>query len=198
MPSAGAFALAALSKEVTLVLIAGYGVALLLRGPLKRTLAWISIVLTPFFVWQILLLLWFGTPGIDSGGAMATPFSFIPLGGWWALLRHDMGAFLFVSALIFPLAILPSLLGLGAALRAFFGKDYHPAVFSLMLQGAVFLFLPSSNMLDPLGVSRFIIGLIAALLIFGAYRGSRRVLLYTQVWMLFLVFLISDSFLPHG
>ena len=53
-------------------------------------------------------------------------------------------------------------------------------------------------MLDPLGVSRFVIGLITALLTFGAYRRSRRVLLYTQVWMLFLVFLISDSILPHG
>ena len=196
--SAAAFALAALGKEVTLVLIAGFGLALLLRGLHKMTLWWSGIVLGPFLVWQLVLFNWFGTPGIDSGGAMAGSFSFVPLGGWWALLRHDLGAFLFVSALIFPLAILPSLLGLGASLRAILLRDFHPSVWALALQGAVFLFLPSSNMLDPLGVSRFVIGLITALLTFGAYRRSKRVLLYTQVWMLFLVFLISDSILPHG
>ncbi len=198
IPSAGAFALAALGKEVTLVLIAGYGLALLLRGSLRRTAAWSAVVLGPFLLWQIVLFRWFGTPGFDSGGAMATAFSVVPLGGWWALLSHDIGAFLFVSVLILPLAILPSLLGLGAAVRAILQRAYHPAVFALALQGAVFLFLPSSNMLDPLGVSRFIIGLITALLTYGAYRGSKRVLLYTQVWMLFLVFLISDSILPRG
>ena len=198
VPSAGAFALAALGKEVTLILIAGFGLALFLRGPFRRTLVWSVIVVGPFLVWQLVLFRWFGTPGIDSGGAMATAFSFVPLGGWWALMAHDVGAFLFVSALIFPLAILPSVLGLGTALRAVLQKDFHPAVFALGLQGAVFLFLPTSNMLDPLGVSRFIIGLITALLTFGAYRGSKRVLMYTQVWMLFLVLLISDSILPHG
>ena len=196
--SASAFALAALGKEVTLILIAGYGLFLLLRAPLRRTIIWSSIVLGPFLAWQVVLFFWFGTPGVDSGGALASSFSLIPLGGWWALLEFDLGTFLFMSLLLVPLAILPSVLGLGAALKAWSGRDFHPAVFALAFQGAVFLFLPSSNMLDPLGVSRFVIGLITALLTFGAHRGSKRVLMYAQVWMLFLAFLISDSILPHG
>ena len=60
------------------------------------------------------------------------------------------------------------------------------------------MFLPTSNILDPLGLSRFTIGLIAALLAYGARRGSRRTLLYTQLWIFTLIFLRGDNFLPLG
>ena len=103
-----------------------------------------------------------------------------------------------MSALLLPLAILPALLGLSLSVRCLLKGDFHPAVIALAFQAGVFLFLPSSNILDPLGVSRFVIGLIVALLAFGAYTNSRRVLIYTQFWIISLAFLLGDSFLPHG
>jgi hypothetical protein len=194
--SAAAFGLAALAKEVTLILSVGYILYTFLSKKWKPGLVWSGLVIGPFLFWQVGLRVIFGTWGVRSGGALATPFELIPLHGWWGMASLNRSAFLFMSILVLPMAILPALAALRMSLRDLWKRYHHPALYSLLLQSAVFLFLPMSNILDPLGLSRFTIGLIVALLAYGAHRGSRRVLLYTQFWMITLVFLLQDSFLP--
>jgi hypothetical protein len=194
--SAATFGLAALAKEVTLILSVGYILYTFLSKKWRSGLVWSGLVIGPFLFWQAGLRVIFGTWGVRSGGALATPFELVPLHGWWGMASLNRSAFLFMSILVLPLAILPALGALGISLRDLWHRHHHPAVYSLLLQSAIFLFLPMSNILDPLGLSRFTIGLIVALLAYGAQRGSRRVLLYTQFWMVTLVFLLQDSFLP--
>ncbi len=196
--SAVFFGAAVLAKEVILVLAAGYGLALLLRKEFRRATLWGAAVVGPFLLWQFVLLQWLGDVGVDSGGALATPFEWIPLKGWWNLYEFSPFWFVTMSLLLVPLVILPALAGLFLAVQDLIAGRYHPTALALLFQSTVFLTLPSSNILDPLGVSRFVIGLIAALLAHGAYHRSRRTLLYTQFWIVTVIFLIGDSFLPAG
>jgi hypothetical protein len=195
--SAAAFAAAALAKEVTIVLLLGYLAVRLLRGGLRQGLLWGAIALGPFVVWQAALWVWVGRPGISSGGAFATPFEIMPLRGWWRLALYDSRSFLTVSMLIVPMVILPAVAGFAGAVKSF-SSGANASAAALLLQSAAFLFLPMSNLVDPLGSARSLIGLITAMLNFGAELGWKRVLSYSQLWLLTLAFLPGDRFLPSG
>jgi hypothetical protein len=195
--SASAFAAAALAKEVTVVLLAGYLVVRLVRAGWRQGVAWGAIALGPFLVWQAVLWAWVGRPGIGSGGALSTPFEIVPLRGWWSLAQIDRDAFVTVSILIVPMVILPAAAGLVSASKSL-SSSLHASAVALLLQSCVFLFLPTSNLVDPLGSARFLIGLITAMLNFGAELGWRRILAYSQLWLITLAFLPGDRFLPSG
>ncbi len=80
--SALCFALAALAKEVTLLLAAGYILHLLTVTPRWRGKLWAFLIFLPFAAWQFILLLWLGEWGLSSGGALSSSFELIPLRGW--------------------------------------------------------------------------------------------------------------------
>jgi hypothetical protein len=63
-------ALAALTKEMTLAVAAGIGLAYLFQRSWMKLFAFSVIVLLPFVIWR-LCCQWFGQPGIGSGGALA-------------------------------------------------------------------------------------------------------------------------------
>jgi hypothetical protein len=195
---AAAFGLAALAKEVTLVLIAGYALYLVLSRKWRLLLPWTLIAVGPFLAWQAILRIWLGDFGFDSGGRFATGFQLVPLKGWWSLAYFDLRWFAVMSLLLVPLVILPSLLALWVSFQDVIRRPIDPTTLAVLTQSLAVVFLPSSNILDPLGVSRFLIGLIAALLTYGAYRQSPRILRYTQLWLLTTAFLIGDSFLPRA
>ena len=73
-----------------------------------------------------------------------------------------------------------------------------PAVWALLTNALVFPFLPASNVLDPLGLSRMTAGLVTAVLDFGAQQHVRRVLNYALLWIILIIFLFGDSFLPQS
>jgi hypothetical protein len=196
MLSALLFGMASLTKEVTLVLSLGFVVNWLISRKWAKGYIGAALVLAPFFIWQGVLKNWLGGWGVSPGWAQETPFEILPLKGWWGIALYDFNIFLLMSLVLLPLAIFPAVLALGMSLRELLKRSFDPFLLALLFQSAVFLFLPAAVILDPLGLSRFTIGLIAALLIFGAQRGSRRVLLYTQLWMITLVFIINESFLP--
>ncbi len=114
------------------------------------------------------------------------------------MATYDLASFAAMSLLVLPLAILPALAGLQLAIRKLWRRSWHPATWALLLSAGMALFLPTSNILDPLGLSRFLIGLIVAFLLFGAQHRSKRILLYTQLWVFTIVFVIGDNFLPSG
>jgi hypothetical protein len=196
--SAVGFCLAALTKEVTLLIAVGYLIGSVRQTGLRAAARWAAIVLAPFAVWQIILAAWLGHMGIGSGGARAGPFELLPFHAWWGVLEHNPSIFLRLSLLIVPLVILPVAGALWVSALSLWRGQADATTASLAVQSAAFLFLPASNLLYPLGITRFSIGLIAALLNFGAVHGHRRVLLYSQLWLLTMVFVPGDLFLPYG
>lgn len=196
--SAFAFCLALLAKEVTILIALGYLLSMLRAAGHKAALKWGVLALLPFAVWQGVLWIWVGRIGIGSGGAMSTPFELLPLRAWWSIATYNVGTFLTLSILVVPLILIPAAAGILVSIRSLAKGFVQPAALALLAQSTAFLFLPASNLLDPLGASRFSIGLIASFLVFGAARSNRRVLAYTQLWLLTMIFLPGDNFLPSG
>ncbi|MHB0967402.1 MAG: hypothetical protein ACYC36_13215, partial [Bellilinea sp.] len=63
-----------------------------------------------------------------------------------------------------------------------------PGVWILLLNALLFPFLPTSTVLNLPGLARITIGLMVAALDYGALESSRRALLYSQMWLFWLVF----------
>ncbi len=190
-------ALAILCKEITILFLAAFAGSYLLKD-WKKSLLWAAAGALPFVVWKIVLYSWFQDWGLNSGGAMATSFEWIPYFGWWRLALVSLGDFAVVSLLIFPLVILPSIIGLVLTIPKLIHKDWDASVLAVFFTSILVPFLPSSNILDPLGISRAIIGLVVAYLFYGAKQNSRRVLNYCLLFCITAIFVWGDSFLPVG
>lgn len=197
-PSTVWFMLAALTRETTLLFALAYGLHLLSTRRWRVAFTWGSIVATPFLVWQILLRIWLGSWGLGSGGALSTPLEFVPFRGWWRVALVNPAAFITMSLLVVPLALLPAVLSLIATLRALACGCRTPTAWALLTNAVVFPFLPTSNVLDPLGLSRTTAGLVTAVLDFGAQQRAQRALNYALLWIITIVFLLNDSFLPRS
>jgi hypothetical protein len=188
--------LAALTKETTLLAVAGLLLYLTLERRWWETARLGLIVGVPFAIWQGVLWVWLGAPGIGSGGDMATPFEVIP---FWGLLRVayvDWRVFGILAAIAGPLFVLPTIWALIASVRDLWRGRRHAWVTVLFLQAAVLPFLPNSTWREPLAMARLGIGLVAATLLYGALRRSRRVLMFSFFWLATLALLINESALP--
>ncbi|MCB8965715.1 MAG: hypothetical protein H6660_02380 [Ardenticatenaceae bacterium] len=177
-----AFALAALTKETTLIFVAAYGLYSL------RERAWGQAVLlslsgVPFLVMQIILWYWLGAPGVGSGGAGATSFTLVPFGGWLVVAQTGWMAFLLVSLTIVPMVVVPVLFALGISLQALWRGLHHPYVYCLLLNGLVILFLPRSTLQEAAAMVRFMQAVMVSLLLYGGLVHSRRILNYSVLWI---------------
>jgi hypothetical protein len=190
------FSLASLTRETTLLFAAGVALYLIFQKKFLRAGLWSFCVGLPFVVWHLVLKTWLGSWGVGSGGALATSFEIIPFHGWWGIAQTDLSTFLILSALVFPMAILPAILSLVNSGLALLRKVTTPAVWALFLNAAAFAFLPRSNIYEPLGLSRVTLGLVVAVLNYGAVKPSKRTLKYACLWLITLVFVYRDSFLP--
>ena len=81
----GLFTLAVFAKEVTLVFVFALLLDYLFRRDLRSVFALTAVALLPFGLFQVWLWLQFGSPGIGSGGAMATSFEWLPFMGFWRI-----------------------------------------------------------------------------------------------------------------
>jgi hypothetical protein len=194
--AAGLLALAALTKETTLLVAAGFLLSFALSRRWREFAEWAVIIGAPFVALQVWLRAWLGEWGVGSGGAMATPFEWIPYRGLWSLAAIDARAFALIALIIAPMALLPGLAALVAALRDLARRDMHPFVCILLMNALVIPFAPQSTMREPLGMLRLIIGLVAAVIAWGAYRPSRRALNYSLLWVATLALAINESQLP--
>jgi hypothetical protein len=192
------FALASLTRETTLLFAGGYVLYLIFQKKFLQAALWSLGTGALFILWHVVLKIWLGSWGIGAGGALATPLEVIPYHGWWGVAATNLSIFALISTIVFPLAILPSLLSLGASAWALIHRIWTPVVWVLFLNAALFAFLPQSNIFEPIGLSRVTLGLVVAVLNFGAERQSKRTLNYAWLWLIFLVFLYKDSFLPFG
>jgi hypothetical protein len=192
----GLLALSALTKETTLVALAGLLLYLALERRWLETMQLGLSVGVPFVVWQMILVAWLGSPGVGAGGDMATPFELVP---FWGLLRVasvDWRVFWILLAILGPLFVLPAIWALAITARDMVRGRNHPWVTVLWLQAAVLPFLPNSTWREPLAMARLTVGLVAATLLYGALRRSRRILTYSFFWLTTLALLVNESALP--
>lgn len=187
-----AFSLAALAKETTLVFLAAY-MLYTLHARQWRGLVNLGLAVVPFVLYQLFLWQWLGAWGVGSGGAGATPFSFIPLGGWLTILQVSLPAFLLISLIVVPMSILPGLAGIWLGSRRLWQGEIHPLIYGLLLNSLVILFLPASTFREPAAMVRLTQGLVVSMLLFGALVRSRRILNYSTLWIATNVLLLKGT-----
>jgi hypothetical protein len=192
--SALLFALAALTKETSLLFVAGYGVYLWLHTSQRQAIRFISLAAGPFVVYQIVLWLWLGSPGIGSGGAGASGFEIIPFAGLFRIAGVSWPAFALFSLIMLPMAVLPALWSLSATLRDILRGNDHPWVFALCANAAIIPFIPFSTYREPLAMLRLTIPLVACVVLYGGLRQSKRVLFYSRLWLVSNIILVKDPF----
>ncbi|MHB8626959.1 MAG: AZOBR_p60025 family cell surface glycopolymer formation protein [Aggregatilineales bacterium] len=186
----GSLALAALTKETTLFFAAGYCLYYVAHkvGNHRewRSAAIITLgVGLPFAAWQIILRLWLGAWGIGSGGAGATPFEIVLFGGIWQLATYDLRVFVVFGVLAILIALVPTVWALWRVVRELRANRQHPYVYLLLANALVLPFLPFSTYREPLGLFRFLVGLVIGLLLYAAWSKARRALRYSSLWVLF-------------
>ena len=106
--------------------------------------------------------------------------------------RRDYGHFCVVARALEVIGEKWSLLIVRDLLR---GRR-HPWITVLLAQAAALPFLPFSTWREPLAMARLAVGLVAATLLYGAQRRSRRVLTFSLLWLATLALLVDESVLP--
>ena len=189
-------ALAALAKETALIAAAGLFLYLALERHWREAVGLGLVVGLPFAVWQGVLWVWMGSLGVGTGGAMATSFEWLPFAGLLRVAEVSWPVFWLLLAIEGPLFILPTGWALIVSARAVLRGRRHPWVTVLLAQAAVLPFLPFSTWREPLAMARLAAGLVAATLLYGAWRRSRRVLIFSLFWLATLALLVNESVLP--
>jgi hypothetical protein len=69
-----------------------------------------------------------------------------------------------------------------------FSAQVRAGTWILLLNSLIFPFLPTSNVLNPPGLIRMVIGLVAAVVDYGALEGSSKALRFSLLWLVLLVF----------
>jgi hypothetical protein len=180
------FSLAALTKEVALLFLAGF----VIYSFIKREWVWtvgLSAAALPYLVYQIILWFWLGDFGFSTG----QPFHLLPLGGWFEAAQDNVVVFLLISIPIFPISIFPTFAGFFIVLRDLNRRFYHPFVFSILFFGLFILFLPFLTFREPVSMLRVTQGLAISLLLYGALVDSKRILNYSLLWITTNVFLLK-------
>jgi hypothetical protein len=189
-------ALAALAKETTLFAFAGLLLHLLLQRRWRDIPRLGLPVAVPFALWQGILWISLGRPGVGSGGTMATPFEWVPFGGLFRAATVSWPAFWLLLAIEGPLFVLPTVWALARSVRSLLWGHRHPWTAVLLMQAAVLPFLPFSTWREPLAMARLATGLVGATLLSGALHRSRRVLNLSLAWLATLALLFNESQLP--
>ncbi len=191
------FLLAVLAKETALVVVAAAVLAWLRSHP-RRALRLALGVGLPWLAWQAVLVGLFGRPGVGSGGAGATGWSWLPL-GWLAQLAAASPKALFLFLVVMGPALLwPVLLAAWYSLQEWRGCRGWRAtcpdlwVWLLTLHALVALLLPFSTWREPFAVIRVLSGPLAAFWFYSWHRrrlwGWRLMLAY---WMGLWVFALG-------
>ncbi|MBN2303171.1 MAG: hypothetical protein JXQ72_01760 [Anaerolineae bacterium] len=186
-------ALAALSKETTALFVVGYVLYFVLNRRWWSAIRLGLITSVPFLVWQIVLYDWLGEFGIGSGGAKGTPFEIIPFAGVLKIATEgSVLAFLVLAVLlVIPAAVLPSLWALRHTIRDLRARRWTPYACLLLANAAVMPFVPFSTYREFWGLLRFMPGLVLMVVLYAAEMKHRRALMYSTLWIVLLLFVIS-------
>lgn len=192
------FALAVLAKETTVLFVIGYALYLIWQRHWQRAILFTFMACLPFAIWQFVLFQHFGSFGIGSGGGGATSFELIPLMGLVRIYTQGgLGPFLVIFVLYFPFVILPTIWGIvviGRRIRDWSANPPHVYWYLLLFNTLIMLFVPFSTYREPLGIFRFIAGLQIAVILYAAQTRNMRVLRYSTLWILTMLFIIMSDF----
>lgn len=191
------FALAILTKEITVIFLSAFTLAEFFHNK-KGAVIHLLTGIAPFVVWRLALIYFFQDPEFHSGGAMASSFEWIPYFGWWKTALYAPQYFFTISLLIVPLVILPSFTGLWISIRDLIHGKVDESTLTLLATCGVIPLLPTSNLIDPLGISRTLIAVVIAFLFYGAKQDNKHVLRDCLLFCITAVFIWQDSFLPVG
>jgi hypothetical protein len=187
------FSLALFAKEVTAPFVAAAGLAALAERRWKDVTGLVSIGVLPYMIFQAWLWTVFGSPGIGSGGAMATPFEIIPLMGLWRVGAESMLYLAAILVVFGPSIILPALWGIWATVIKMREKQINVVVLSVLFNSLLIVFLPFSTFRETGGLSRFACGLVLAVILFASRYHFRRALNYSPFWLALNVFLFKTG-----
>jgi hypothetical protein len=189
-PAAVAIGLALFAKETTLL----FWLALLAAEPSRgwdRTRTWLACGGAIFLVWQGWLWATFGSPGIGSGGDMATGFELIPYMGLWRIGSYGWRILLMFALILVPSIVLPSLWGIIASTLTFLRKQIiHRDTLALWINSLLIAFTPHSTFREPLGIVRLADGMVLGLILYSTHVHNKRVLNYAYFWIPLLFLLV--------
>ncbi len=177
-------ALAAFAKETTLIFAAGHIVYYVARHQWRAVSIVGAGVGIPFAVWQLLLYSHYGVFGIASGGAGATPFEIVPFGGIWQIGTAGVRVFLTFGLLPLLIAFVPTFWALWQTIHDLLAGRQHLYVYLLLANAVVMPFLPFSTYREPLGLFRFLVGMVICVLLYSAWHKAYRPLRYSLLWLL--------------
>lgn len=187
--SALLFGLALFAKETTIVFLAAAIVADLQRG---RALGAYLASVAVFIGWQAWLWRTFGSPGLGSGGDMATSFEWFPFMGLLRIGSVDMRALGLFLVIFLPTIVLPTIWAVIVSVRSILKGMRSAEAWSLLGNGIAVMVLPFSTFREPFGVLRFASGLVLAVILFSASQQLMRPLRYSLFWSGLLVVLLSQ------
>jgi hypothetical protein len=189
--SATLLGLALFTKESTLLFWGAALVTDLLVRKEWRSVSGLIAGGVVFIGWQLWLWHVFGSPGLGSGGAMATPFELIPFMGMWRIGGSGIKV-LGLFILVFGTTIAaPALWGLIASARAVRQEWATAENWGLLSNSLLIVFLPFSTFREPLGLLRVATGFVLAVILFAANRSHKRALNYGMFWISLLVVLLN-------
>ena len=184
--------LSVFAKEVTALFVLASFLASFMSKRWLECFAVILIAVLPFALFQVWLWQAFGAPGIGSGGAMATPFEWIPFMGFFRIGFYNLFYLLAMLVVFGPAIILPSIWGVWAGLRQWISGDTNVIVAALALNALIMCFLPFSTVREAGGLLRFACGLVLAVLLYASRYRKKKVLHYSLFWLVLNAFLIKS------
>jgi hypothetical protein len=183
-------ALSLFAKETSLLFWAAAMIDDVQHKRWRLSANWMGIGALLYICWQIWLYAIFGRLGLGAGGAMATPFEWIPFMGLARIGQASLGALALFLAIFGPTIVFPVIWGAAAALRDILRRTCDLETWALLLNATAVAFLPFSTFREPLGLVRVASGFILAVVFFAAKRGHRRAQNYSLFWIAMLVMLI--------
>lgn len=181
--------LAVFAKETTLLFVAAQGLSYLFARRWRDALGLALVVGVPQLLFRLWLLAQFGSLGFGLGGTNATGLEWMPFNGWWRIGELDATWRLVVGLLYTPLIFLPTLWGLWAGARAWWHEHGDSRALTLLINSAIWPFMPLALYIEPYGAVRLAVGVQLAALLFAARHGVRRVLVYGLLFTLMSLWL---------
>lgn len=183
--------LALFAKEVTALFAIGVLSAYLAKRNWRDAAGFAAVAGLPYALFQLGLWVVFGQPGLGSGGAMATPFEWIPFAGLLRIGLYSLPYLLAMLVVFGPAVILPSIWGGWKSTRTWLAGERSLIVAGLFFNALVIFFTPFSTFRETGGILRFASGLVLAVILFAGRYKIRRVLNYSIFWLVLNVFLLK-------
>jgi len=190
---------AMLTKETTGVFVAGFVLWYAARRRWRAAATVALVVGIPFALWQLYLYSWIEAIGAGPGGGGKSSFELIPYNGMWRIYSDtgSLAVFLLLGGLFIPSVVIPSAWGVWVTLREVWCQrrrlsKVHLYAWLHLANAGILMIVPFSTYREFLGIFRFMVGMVITHVLYAALRyPGRRPLIYSTLWIVLLVFVVS-------